>query len=371
MVSEYALAGVDYTKIQPFKDAMLGVVKATRNFPKKKRGVHVMQDAGNAILIDSGIPVSFRQVTEGLGNKNWIAQWMYQFEPKHAPWHYGIAIDNALMAANDVIVTGHLPVAYSNEVAAGDSDWFTDDVRSTDLAKGYEKVCSMCSMAMVGGESPSLKYLVKATPPVKSAPVFSGCVTGIAKAGRTINRERMWEGDVIIAVKSSGIHSNGISLVINKALEKNDYGFLEKLPNGNTIGEEALIPTMEYVTLVETLLSNGVDIHALLPGTGDGVAKLASDKRSLTYKIHSWWDEIPLLMVYMNVQLGVSLVNCLKTFNWGSGYYIFTGKADVQRTIDHGTKAGYQLLEIGTVEAGKRGTIFGPANNLFLEPPGE
>jgi phosphoribosylformylglycinamidine cyclo-ligase len=171
-----------------------------------------------------------------------------------------------------------------------------------------------------------------------------------------------------VGVASSGIHSNGISLVIKKALELQDK-FLTKLSDGQTLGEHALIPTRSYVKLIETLLQNKVKIHALLPGTGDGVGKIAFDKRPFTYRVHSWLT-VPPLMKYFKNELQISITDCLKTFNWGVGYYIFTPKEEADRILKLGKEAGYDLKLIGQVEEGKRQTIFEP-ENITLAPPGE
>lgn len=175
----------------------------------------------------------------------------------------------------------------------------------------------------------------------------------------------------IIGAAASGIHANGISLVIKEALKLPDQ-FLTKLPSGRTLGEEALVPTRSYVALIEALLEDYVDICALLPSTGDGVAKLAFDKRPMQYRIHSWLPEekIPDLFRFLHQQCGVSLAGCLKTFNWGFGYYLFVAPNQVDVTIDVGTKAGYEMMEVGRVEEGPRQTIFEPAR-ITLPPPGE
>jgi phosphoribosylformylglycinamidine cyclo-ligase len=305
---------------------------------------------------------------EGLGNKNWIAEWMYQNEGKGKTYYDQIAIDSALMAVNDVIAQGAMPVVYTDEVAAGDSEWFADEKRANDLAAGFLTICEEAGMALPAGESPALKYLIKAEPPVKSAPSLSGCVTAIiAPSSRLITGTKLAPGDRIIGVTSSGIHANGISLVIKQALALPDQ-FLTKLSNGKTLGEETLIPTRSYVKLIETLLDNNVDIHALLPGTGSGVSKIAFDSRPATYRIHSW-PSVPPLMQFMR-SLGLSLEDCLKAFNWGVGYYIFAPAAEAERIIQLGTAAGYELLEVGHVEEGERQVIFEP-ENIVLPPPGE
>jgi phosphoribosylformylglycinamidine cyclo-ligase len=226
----------------------------------------------------------------------------------------------------------------------------------------------MAGMALPAGESPALRYLIKAEPPVKSAPSLSGCVTGIiAPSSRIITGEKLGLGDHIVGATSSGLHSNGISLVIKRAMALPEK-FLTRLPNGNTLGEEALTPTRSYVALVEALLEAEVDIHALLPGTGSGVSKVAFDSRPFTYRIHTW-VEVPPLFQFMR-EIGVSLEDCITTFNWGIGYYIFVPSGEVEHTIETGSEAGYQLVDLGQVEEGERKVIFEP-EGITLPPPGE
>jgi len=371
MAREYARAGVDYEKIEPFKQIMVEMGKQTLSFPNR-RGVFINQDLlhahGAVYEYRGGLSHLWCKTQEGLGNKNWIAEWMYQFAGTAKTYYKGIAIDTLLMAANDVIAQGAMPIVYTDEVAAGNSEWFTNEKRSKDFAEGCFKVCKMVGMALPAGESPSLSYLVKAEAPVKSAPSLSGCVTGIiVPASRLITGKKLQVGDHIIGVTSSGLHANGISLVIKRALTLPEK-LLTKLPNGNTLGEEALIPTRSYVALVEALLEEEVDIHALLPGTGGGVSKVAFDKRAFSYRIHTW-VEVPPLFQFMR-ELGVSLESCLAVFNWGIGYYIFVPSSEVSHTISLGQKAGYQLADVGLVEKGERKVIFEP-EGITLPPPGE
>lgn len=369
--SAYAAAGVDYSKLEPFKHAMIATGKETLAFPNKRDvyiNAAVLHSHGGVFEYRGKEPHLWCSTQEGLGNKNWIAEWMYQFSGTGRTYYEGIGIDSALMAVNDVIAQGAMPVVFTDEVAAGDSEWFADEKRAGDLAAGFLKVCEEAGMALPAGESPALKYLIKTELPVKSAPSLSGCVTGIiAPAGRLITGTKLAPGDRIIGVPSSGIHANGISLVIKKALELPDK-FMTKLPSGRTLGEEALIPTRSYVGFVESLLEAGIDVHALLPGTGSGVAKIAFDSRPATYRIHTWTD-VPPLFQFMR-SIGVSLEDCLRTFNWGIGYYAFVAASDVEEALSASRQAGYDALEVGRVEAGERKVMFEP-ENIVLAPPGE
>jgi phosphoribosylformylglycinamidine cyclo-ligase len=382
MRGEYAAAGVDYSKIEPFKRAMIRAGSQTLTFPNR-RGVYVNEDVLNA----HGAVFEYRgtrwwekllrairvqrihtwcKTQEGLGNLNWIAEWVYQ---NTGVSHYDtIARAAALIIAIDVIAQGAMPVIWTDEVAAGDSDWFTDETRSEDYARGCVEVCREVGMALPAGESPSLRYLIKSTPPVKSAPSLSGSITGIIAPGRKIITGRnLRAGDKILVDPSTGLGANGISLVNKRAMELPDQ-FLTKLPTGRTLGEECLIPMKSHVGFVERLLENGVTIDAILPATGDGVGKVAFDKRDFTYRIHSW-VEVPPLFQFMG-EIGVSLLDRLKTFNHGAGLYLYVPPSEVNDVIRTGKEGGHVITEVGVVEKGPRQTIFEP-EGITLPPPGE
>jgi len=369
--SEYAESGVDYSLLEVFKEMMIAVGKQTTGFPEA-RDVRVTTDAihahGAVFEYTGNQPHVWCNTQEGLGNLNWIAEWMYQYDGTGRSYYDVIGRAAALLIAIDVIAQGAMPVIWTDEAAAGDSEWFADKIRAADYARGCFEVCKEIGMALPAGESPALRYLIKAEPPVKSAPSLSGCITGIiAPRSRLITGRNLQVGDVILGAPSSGLHSNGISLVIKEVMKLKEQ-FLTKL-NGRTVGEECLIPIPSYVALVEALLENEIDIHAILPATGDGVGKIAFDKRAFTYRIHTWWPEIPPLFLFMK-ELGVSLEGCLKTFNWGAGIYFYVPRSSVEPAIKVAAEAGYQLLELGRVEEGDRMTIFEP-EGVTLAPPGE
>jgi phosphoribosylformylglycinamidine cyclo-ligase len=391
MPSEYAKSGVDYSVMEPFKQHMVAAGRRTLKFPEK-RGVFITEEAtgahGAVFEYRGNLPHIWCQTQEDLGNKNWIAEWLYQNADNRGPdpvpqqavhgagagrrgkrtYYDAIAIDTALMTVNDVIAQGAMPVVFTDQIEASESAWYGDENRARDLAAGFLKICEEVGMAMPAGESASVTYLVNPKAPVKSAATLSGCTTGIiAPKENLVTGKKLAPGDRIIAAASSGIHSNGISLAIKRALELPDK-FLTKLPTGRTLGEEILIPTRSYVALVEALLMEKVDIHALLPGTGDGVGKIAFDKRPYNYRIHSWLA-VPPVMQYMR-ELGVPLKDCLKTFNWGAGYYVFVPPSEVERVLKIGTKVGYTLAEVGVVEEGERQVFFEP-EKITLGGPGE
>lgn len=368
--SAYANAGVDYTKMEPFKMAMIETGKKTLSFPNK-RGVYINEDAAHAhgavFEYRGNTPHIWCKTQEDLGNKNWIAEWMYERTGKS--FYDAIAIDTALIVVNDVIAQGAMPVIFTDQLEASDSAWYADEKRAKDFANGLLSICEEVGMALPAGESASVKFIINPTPPVKQIASLSGSVTGIVTpSSRLVTGKKLAAGDVIIGVASSGLHANGISLVIKHALEMPDQ-FLTKLPSGKVLGEEALIPTRSYVALIEALLEAEVDIHALLPGTGDGVGKIAFDKRPFTYRIRDWL-EVPELFRFFHEQRNVLIEDCLKTFNWGVGYYVFVPQSEAENVLAVGKKAGYALSIIGIVEEGERQVIVEP-ESIILNPPGE
>jgi phosphoribosylaminoimidazole (AIR) synthetase len=142
MKSEYAQAGVDYTLIQGFKDQMVAVGRQTVNFPLRYQ-VRVESELphahGAVFKYDSNYQPLWVKTQEGLGNLNWIAEWMYQFSGTGRSYYDVIARAAALIIAIDVISHGAMPVVWTDEVAAGDSEWFQDNIRSSDYAKAVTR----------------------------------------------------------------------------------------------------------------------------------------------------------------------------------------------------------------------------------------
>lgn len=359
----YAEAGVDYAKISTFKQIMRDVGKKTLHFPER-RGVFLSETithAHGAIYEYRGEkPHLSVQTQEGLGKKNWIAEWMYRYKANGKTYHRGIAIDTALMAVNDCAAHGAMPVIFTDEIAAPQSEWYTDLNRARDLALGFEEVCRAVGMAMPQGESSVIADR-------NLYPILSGTVTGIISPMRNlITRDRLETGDAIIGVASSGLHANGSSLILDVA-KTLKHDLLTKVPRTDrTLGEEALIPTCSYVRLVEKLLENNVVIHGIIPGTGDGLRKLTVHSTPFTYIIERAM-KVPPIFLFMR-SCGVSLEECLTTFNWGIGYYIFVPQTEVTHALVVGLATGYELAHIGFVENGPRQVIFEPAGSILKRP---
>ncbi len=356
-VREYARSGVDPRLIGPFKSVMKEVGRLTLDFPCRRNvRVHSTAHGANFEYFGEG-RYKICATQEGLGGKNWIAEWMRTASGDAKTYYEGIGWDTALMAVNDLIACGAMPVMFLDEVAAGDSEWFSDRKRSYDLAQSFFDICREVRMALPAGESPALRYHIRAQWPVESAPVLSGSAVGIIAPARREIAGNTEIGDVIIGFESSGIHCNGISALIARATQLSD-GFFTKLPNGQTLGEEALIRTRSYVALVEALLDARVRVHRFLPGTGDGIAKLAASGPPRTYRIE-WLPLLPPIESFMHL-CGMSMRDVLTTFNCGIGYYAFVPPSEQSEALAVAERAGYAAHVLGSVEAGERCVIVEP-----------
>jgi phosphoribosylaminoimidazole (AIR) synthetase len=135
---------------------------------------------------------------------------------------------------------------------------------------------------------------------------------------------------------------------------------------------------MSYVALIEALQQAEVILSCILPGTGDALAKVAADKRNYTYHINGWWTlgQIPPLMLFLWQEVGESLMDMVTTFNMGTGMYLMARPDQVARILDVGRIAGYEMMDIGYLDAGPRQTVvapglFGDSPELTLPAPGD
>lgn len=367
--------GVDYELLQKFKDMMVAVGRRTRRFCEDGDFPIRIIPLAHGVYLDLGRWNRGIVLTlEGLGNKSWLAERMRQLDPAGGSRYDQIAQDVIMMALNDNIAHGSVPKVLLDEVSAKTSEWFADPVRAADFARGVYQTCKRERITLGAGESPAYKFLLGAMPPVEDAPVMSAVIAGMVTPKTLIRCTDIRPGDLMIAAPSGGWHSNGISAGINIGLSLPDQ-FMTELPSGRKLGDAMLDPTPSYAPFVRTLINSGISIHAFLPMTGDGVGKLAFDKKELTYVVDNWWpeEEIPEIFHFLRCQsvFEGKDTDFLTTYQYGCGYTAFVAKSNADKAMEVASAAGYKPLIIGRVEKGKRGTVFGPWNNLWLNPPGE
>lgn len=377
-MSEYAKAGgVDPSKIKPFKELMAEVGEETRHLALERRRVEIIsvrnshggiwQYAGS----DFGGQPIWNGTDENLGHLSLIAEAMYAKTGRS--YHERIARAAGLIIAVDVIAHGGMPFIWLDTIQASSSDWFKDPVRGKDYADGCLALCREIGCSLPAGESAAMRYLVR--PPESLVPegaLFSGFMGGIIHLGRSLITGNRRPGLRILGVPSSGVHTNGSSLLIAKALKMRE-GFMTEIAAGRTtFGGEVLTPMRSYVGFVEALIKDPeMRIDEILPGTGDGVAKLGVDKRPFDYHIERWVPEykVPLVLQFIKYELGIPRAEYYSTFNGGVGLYLFVDAQYVGRIQGIGRQFGFSVYDLGKVVAGSRKIHFEP-EGLVLEAPG-
>ena len=333
---------VDYRLVEAFRSGDMKQQRlATMHLPKDRK--IIVNPSGSWYHADHP-QVSYRQVTEGPGHKTWIAAWMYLKTGQ--PYHHVAIWDTGMAAINDLVSTGHQPTIITDDLNGHSYGPFNDPVVRESIAQGFARLCHEHRMAITGGETASLPFLMNPTPPALDALNMSATATGIMDPATAEIGENVEPGDCILGASSLGPQINGYSDLI-------DYGqrlpeqFLTMVPGTNqTFGELAMAPTVSVAPLVEGLLKGGVTMKGLLPGTGDGVRKLF--RMGLFKYVIKFWPPLLPIFAYMQ-QLGMTALQRLTVFNNGIGYYIFVPRQHVNYALALGASLGFTLYELGYV----------------------
>lgn len=263
--------------------------------------------------------------------------------------HNTIGIDAVAMCVNDVICCGAKPLFFLDYIAIGKN--YPEKVAS--IVEGIAEGCVQSECALVGGETAEHPGLM----PVDEYDVAGFCV-GIVDKPKMIDGSKLKEGDAIIGIPSSGVHSNGFSLVrkvfgIDENTINNTYDELDK-----PLGETLLTPTKLYVKPIFALLKE-VDIKAISHITGGGfyenIPRMLKD--GLTAKIKK--DNIPVLPIFNVIQRvgGISEHDMYNTFNMGIGIALAVDKNDVDKTLEILKANGENAVVLGEVVKGDEGVI--------------
>ena len=261
----YASAGVDVEAGDRAVELMKGAIKATHN-SSVVGGV-----GGFAGLYDVSELVKYRKPylatsTDGVGTKVAIAQAL--------DIHDTIGYDLVGMVVDDIVVCGAKPLFMTDYIATGK----VVPERIADIVRGIAGACAQAGTALVGGETAEHPGLL-----AEDEYDVAGAATGLVEADELLGSERVREGDVLIAMASSGIHSNGYSLV-RKVLNVAGWGLERQVDElGRTIGEELLEPTRVYAAdcldLAAAFPVNGEDGTTGRGGRGRWCARLLSRDR--------------------------------------------------------------------------------------------
>ena len=279
--------------------------------------------------------------TDGVGTKLRLAQLMDK--------HDTIGIDCVAMCVNDIICGGAAPLFFLDYIACGKND----PARIAEIVTGITEGCRQSECALVGGETAEHPGLM----PDDDYDV-AGFSVGIVDEEKIIDGKRLAQGDTLIGLASTGVHSNGFSLV-RKVLDVEHADLTSPVEQlgGKSLGEALLTPTRIYVKAIKALLKAGVDIHAVSHITGGGfyenVPRMMTD--GLTARIQlSSFPKLPIFQLIQD-KGNIPERDMYNTFNMGIGMILALPADQAQQALSVLADAGESAYAIGEVVAGADG----------------
>jgi phosphoribosylformylglycinamidine cyclo-ligase len=330
----YAKAGVDARHVRETHRLLARRLESTFETRKSKVGWPIFPIGHYAGLVDLGQGRVLSLHTDSVGTKVLIAQRMRKYDT--------IGIDCVAMCANDLICTGAEPISFLDYVAMSRPNRNIVDEVAIGLVKGAKEA----GMAVVGGETAIVPELLAANGGFD----LVGFAAGLCKRRELILGDRVREGDVLVGVASSGIHSNGLSLARKVLLKKYD---LKETPSGleRSLGEELLEPTRIYVKPVREIIAES-EIHGLAHITGGG-AFLKLERVVGQAKLGAELDNLPdpLGIFRLIKRTGrVQDSEMYRTFNMGIGLIAVCPESQANRIIRIFRRHRQDAMRIGLVE---------------------
>jgi phosphoribosylformylglycinamidine cyclo-ligase len=278
--------------------------------------------------------------TDGVGTKLLIAQMMNK--------HDTIGIDLVAMCVNDIITIGAKPLFFLDYIATQQ----IDPIHIESLIKGITDGCIMSNCALIGGETAEMNDLYQ-----KGDYDLAGYVTGVVEKSKMIRKENVKEGDILIGLKSSGIHSNGYSLVRKIFFKDHHYDITHQFDElSMTLGEELLIPTKIYVKEIVDLVEK-VKVKGIAHITGGGF--IENIPRMLPDGLGVEIDEksLPKLPIFDVLETCGSIdhMDMYNIFNMGIGMVVVVSPNDVVQSL--GILKDHDSRVIGLVNTSGRVVI--------------
>ncbi len=269
--------------------------------------------------------------------------------------HAGVGIDLEAMCVNDLIVQGAEPLFFLDYYASGKLDLDVATAVVASIAEG----CKLAGCALIGGETAEMPGMYS-----DGDYDLAGFCVGAVERDQVLTADKIADGDVLLGLASSGIHSNGFSLVRRLAADKGWKLDRPALFDQDIILIDALMaPTRIYVKSLLPLVRTG-KIHAMAHITGGGL--LENIPRVLPAGLHAHVDadawEQPRLMAFLQAQGHIEPEEMARTFNCGVGMVIAVGVGDVAGVTASLEAAGETVYRIGHIAAGEKGcTVKGSA----------
>lgn len=272
--------------------------------------------------------------TDGVGTKVLVAEALGRYDT--------VGIDLVAMSVNDLLVTGARPLFFLDYLAVGK----LDPEMAALLVEGVAEGCRRAGCALLGGETAEMPGVYQ-----EGRFDLAGFAVGLVEKEKIVDGSRVAEGDVIIGLPSSGVHSNGFSLV-RKILEVNGIGYRDRVEGAAPIGEILLTPTEIYSGAVAALL-DAADVRAMAHITGgglpDNVPRVIPEGLGARIDRSRW--QVPPLFDSLQRLGNVEREEMFRTFNMGIGFVAVMHAADEEKAL----AAVPGSVRIGEVISGRAG----------------
>ncbi|GAA63864.1 phosphoribosylformylglycinamidine cyclo-ligase [Pseudoalteromonas sp. BSi20311] len=325
----YKDAGVDIDAGNALVERIKGVVKKTRR-PEVMGGI-----GGFGALCE--IPEGYKQPvlvagTDGVGTKLRLAIDLKK--------HDTVGIDLVAMCVNDLIVQGAEPLFFLDYYATGKLDVDT----AADVVTGIGKGCEISGCALIGGETAEMPGMYDG-----EDYDMAGFCTGVVEKSKIIDGTKVAAGDQLIALASSGPHSNGFSL-IRKVLEVSNAD-TNQVIDGKTLGEHLLEPTRIYVKPLLELFKQ-VDVHALSHITGGGfwenIPRVLPESAKAVVKGDSW--QWPSVFSWLQENGNITTHEMYRTFNCGVGMVLVVPADQLENSLNILKDLGENAWHLGEIQ---------------------
>ena len=326
----YKDAGVDIEKA----NALVGDIKAIAKRTQRPGILAGIGGFGALFEVPTGYdnPVLVSG-TDGVGTKLKLAIELDQ--------HDTIGIDLVAMCVNDIICLGAEPLFFLDYYATG----HLNSAQAKSIISGIGAGCELAGCALIGGETAEMPGMYH-----NGDYDLAGFCVGVVEKSKIMDGTAVSEGDVIVALPSSGPHSNGYSL-IRHIIDTNHIDISQSL-NKKPLSDHLLTPTRIYAKAIQSLLKV-VDVHALAHITGGGLTEniprvLPHTTQAELIK-NSW--EWPAIFTWLQETGNITFDEMMKSFNMGVGMTIIVAHSDVDKTLAALSDAGEQPLVIGKIAA--------------------
>jgi phosphoribosylformylglycinamidine cyclo-ligase len=332
----YAKAGVDLEKVRRIQRTLAERLGATFAFRRGRQGAPTRPIGHYGGVINIGGGRSLTLHTDGVGTKVLIAQELKKFDT--------VGIDCVAMTVNDLICLGSEPVALLDYIALERED----DSLVEELVKGLVKGARMASVAIVGGETAIMKDVIKGVG--GNGFDLAAMGVGLVRSRDIIDGTQVTEGDSVLGVASSGLHSNGYTLARRVLRGRSMDERVDEL--GSTLGEALLEPTSIYVGPTMEAVRR-LDVHGIAHITGGSFSKLTrlTPKGGLLFDIAL--PRPPGIFRFLSETGGIQKREMYRTFNMGIGLCLCLPEGESGRAARIFGSKGFKARRIGTVKRGK------------------